>query len=244
VSPDAVASTEPKARPAAQSPLPDVPIPAPIPLHSSAEPTPDVKVQPAQPAAPSGAEESQEEILPSEPQIPSPTPEPEPEPESEAPKGPLIPELPEIPDIQGMFRMLVGNDVHLISSPSDRVTAFSRKTKSFYIAKLIDDDDGVVGGMIVDLVALVRLGGGLLMMPEEVLKEQIEAKQPEGDVIESMSEVFNTASSLINEIEGNPHIRVAPVEVLHFSEFPWLENPKLRVDMEDEHGGKIILVSR
>lgn len=219
-------------------------IPAPIPLQPKDDEPSDDGLEVAQSADDSASSPGEEEDGSREESAddagePAPAAE-----EAEEPAGPMIPEMPDVSDFQGMFRMLVGTDVNLTTTSSDRVVAFTKKTKHIFMAQLIDDDDNVIGGMIADLQALVRLGGGLLMMPDEVINEQLEAMEPEEDVIEAMSEVFNTASSLINEIEGNPHVRVTPVEPLKFSENDWLESPPLRIDMEHEDGGQVIIASR
>lgn len=160
------------------------------------------------------------------------------------PDKPQIPYMPDRLEVQSMLRMLVGNEINLTGVPKANATQFTSDTERHYASTLLDDNDEVIGAMITDLKATIYLGGGLLMMPDDILREQIKEGKPEEDVLESMSEVFNTLSSLINDIPNNPHIKVTPAKLLDASEYSWMESPLNRFDAQEEHGGIFTMLSK
>ena len=79
--------------------------------------------------------------------------------------------------------------------------------------------------------------------PELSLQEQLNAQQLEPDVVEALSEVFNNFSSVINEHSSTTHIRSTATEVLDVGLLPWVDSPRAQLEMEEGHGGRIVVLS-
>ncbi|MEM6960598.1 MAG: hypothetical protein AAF550_02500, partial [Myxococcota bacterium] len=103
---------------------------------------------------------------------------------------------------------------------------------TLYHCPLLTDEDVLIGSLVCDIEAGVWLGGTLLMVPEGSIEEQISSKNPSEDVLEALSEVFNTLSSIFNDIEDNPHIRITKLEKFDPEKYPSLEQPLERIDLK------------
>lgn len=164
-------------------------------------------------------------------------------PSDAAKKPPRIASLPPIQDFQAVLRMLVGEETELMGVPPDASTTFSEETDTWYISQFLSDENEVIGAVLGDITAAIYIGGGLLMMPEASLREQLETQQVEDDIIDALSEVFNNLSSVINEHDGSVHVRTTPVEVLDVGLLPWVDSPRSQREMEESHGGRIVIIS-
>lgn len=112
-----------------------------------------------------------------------------------------------------------------------------------WVCILLDDEDVPRGAMFADLECTVDQGCRLLMLPEAQKDEQLSAGAPTEDVIESMSEIFNTQSATLNQVSGNPHLRTTPLAPPDFETYPWLKRPRSRLDIQDGTG-RCAIISR
>ncbi|MEM7446643.1 MAG: hypothetical protein AAF355_00205 [Myxococcota bacterium] len=202
---------------------------SPSPFGS--DPPPDEPMDDSQ--SPSDAESAQ---LPDAVKLPS-SPEEESEPDGEAVEeaGPSLPPKQEIPfrlptpvAADNCLEMLVGQRINL--EPAEK--ALSSQYDTLYHCPLLTDEDVLIGSLVCDIEAGVWLGGTLLMVPEGSIEEQISSKNPSEDVLEALSEVFNTLSSIFNDIEDNPHIRITKLEKFDPEKYPSLEQPLERIDLK------------
>ena len=112
-----------------------------------------------------------------------------------------------------------------------------------YVCALLEDGDEVVGAMIADLPATVGLGCELLGIPAAERQRQLDSGLPSDDVIESVSEIFNTLSGPYNLIDTNPHVRIRALAPLDPDSFPWLAEARERVSLEVAGYGMLLLLS-
>ena len=135
--------------------------------------------------------------------------------------------------IRQSLQMLVGEEIAL----TERSTPCDFEDGTFFRVEILDNSDLLVGTMIADLEATVRLACKLLMLPEGEVSEQLDASEASEDSVETMSEIFNTMSTTINNIKSNPHVRTTPLALLDPQEFEWVKNTKRRIDLDVEGGG-------
>lgn len=163
--------------------------------------------------------------------------------ESVDPEAAELPKLrlPRAQDFIRCIEQLIGSDVTAreSASPLD-VTAGGK----FYVSQLVDDNDRLVGGIIMDLQATVFLGGTLLMVPEAELNSQVRSRTPSEDSVAASSEVCNALSGSLNNVPDNAHIRTKYLEVLNLAELPWLKKPRVQMTLEDSFGGQVLVVCR
>jgi len=110
---------------------------------------------------------------------------------------------------------------------------------TFFRAELHDDDGLLVGTMISDIEATVKLACMLMMLPEDEVQEQLASNEASEDSVETMSEIFNTMSATINNVKSNPHVRTTPLGPLNPQEFEWVKTTKRRIDVDVGCGGVI-----
>lgn len=110
---------------------------------------------------------------------------------------------------------------------------------TFFRAELHDDDGLLVGTMISDIEATVKLACMLMMLPEDEVQEQLASNEASEDSVETMSEIFNTMSATINNVKSNPHVRTTPLGPLNPQEFEWVKTTKRRIDLDVGCGGVI-----
>ncbi|MEM9864078.1 MAG: hypothetical protein AAF938_20935, partial [Myxococcota bacterium] len=113
-----------------------------------------------------------------------------------------------------------------------------------YVTELITDDDEVVGAIVADLKAVVRQGGTLMMLGEEVLAEMEDTGIPSEDAVEAMQEIVNVQSRCFNDIPGNPHLRIRGFGTLDPEKDAWMTGSVHRTGYVDEFGGRTQLLSR
>jgi len=207
----------------------------------SAAPAGDV---PAEPAAPRRDPDVEPASLP----IPEAEKQAEPElsaDEEAALAAELGPHItpPPVKEIASNVRMLLGDTVSCKKGKRSDAMSFPGDEDGAYMCTLIDDEDEVIGVMVADLTCTVRFGGALMMVPDGELDQQLAKMNPSEEVIEAMSEVFNTLSGAINLVDGNPHIRTTPLEPFALRKVPFAENPFKRADFEDSFGGRFAILS-
>lgn len=103
-----------------------------------------------------------------------------------------------------------------------------------YITFLQGRDNAVEGAIITDLAATLYIGGKLILLPDNTLKDQMNKGEAEEPVVEALNEVINNLRTLYNNIDLNPHVaptQTFPYQVPAEDDFVgWILNPSKRVD--------------
>jgi Tfp pilus assembly protein FimV len=132
---------------------------------------------------------------------------------------------------------------HATIREAKKSTAALSTLQGVYASILVDDEGNKVGAMVADLRATVVIGAALMMLPQGEVQAQIKAGEPSDDVLECMSEVFNTLSGTINQIAGNLHVKTTPAKVCDAETLDWLSHPSSRLDLEETTGGRLVLLA-
>lgn len=225
-------SAPPRSRPA-----PDAAAsPAASPAAPGAAATPEpVASKPPSGPPPSEVETDEAPKQEAAPATPDAAPTEEPEAAAESSAEPAA-QIPSSADLSRILEGLLGAPVPLTEAEPLAIDA------SCYGCMLLDDDDRIVGAFVADLRATVMLGGTLMMIPEGVLAESLEAGEPTEDMLEAMSEVLNVSSRAFNDVPGNPHVRTKVIAPIDLDAYPWLPNPVARTDHAEPNGGVITMV--
>jgi hypothetical protein len=149
--------------------------------------------------------------------------------------------LPRSQDFIRCIEQLIGSDVTARESPAQLDVSGSGK---FYMSQLIDDNDRLVGAIVMDLQSTVFLGGTLLMVPEAELNSQVRSRTPSEDSVAASSEVCNALSGSLNNVPDNAHIRTKYLEAFNPADFPWVKKPRVQMTLEDSFGGQVLIACR
>lgn len=163
---------------------------------------------------------------------------------SEAAPAPDFPPLqvPSSDAILDLVRGLAGDNVRMSKVAPG---SFTLDTASAgYLACLKSDGGEVLGALIMDTEATIRLAGGMLMEDVEELDAQVEDGTPSDDVLDAAGEVLNTLTSAVNKTSGNAHVRAGALETLESSEQAWLTSARAREDFNFSVGGRLVVVCR
>lgn len=159
------------------------------------------------------------------------------------PEGAELPKLrlPRSHDFIRCIEQLIGSDVTARESSAQLDVTQAGK---FYMSQLVDDNDRLIGAIVMDLQSTVFLGGTLLMVPEGELNAQVRARSPSEDSVAASSEVCNALSGSLNNVPENVHIRTKYLELLNLEDVPWLEKPRVHMTLEDSFGGRVLIACR
>ncbi|MDD9942497.1 MAG: hypothetical protein OXU20_15770 [Myxococcales bacterium] len=173
-----------------------------------------------------------------EPQASSVEPEAEQEPEPDF----AALKVPQLDAVMDLVKGLAGDDVSL--TPVDATEWDFEERGQGHLAVLKNDSGEVVGALLMDLEATIRLAGGMLMEPAEELDSQVEGQSPSEDILDAAGEVLNTLTSAVNKVSGNPHVRAGGLEVMDFEANPWMKKPRVRSDLKCNIGGTVVILGR
>lgn len=154
-----------------------------------------------------------------------------------------IQKLPSPRDISSSLSKLIG-DKFTASVSRKSSTVFDATAGKHFLCMVVNDQQEVLGAIVGDLRSTVMLGGGLMLMPQGDMQEQLTTGEPNEDVISAYSEVFNTLSGLISQMSGNPHVRATFLEPFDAKAHGWMVSPHLRLDLDDSMGGRIAIMAR
>jgi hypothetical protein len=151
--------------------------------------------------------------------------------------------LPAAAAVNSCLNTLIGRK---LESKELRPVPFPGKGKSpCWFCRLIDDDGNDVGVVVADLLAVVGLGGALMMVPGAELEAQRTAKLPSEDVMSAMAEVANNLSATINQQAETLHVRVGPLEAMTDGSLSWVKKAALSLGLELAGGmGQLFLFGR
>lgn len=149
--------------------------------------------------------------------------------------------LPKALDLVRCIEQLIGGNVSAkaVAKPLDVASG-----EKFYISALVDDEDRVLGAIIMDTMGAVFLGGTLLMVPEAELNSQVRSRLPSEDSMAASSEVCNALSGSVNNVPDNAHVRTKYLEPLKLEDYPWLKKPREQMTLEDTFGGHVVIAYR
>lgn len=158
-------------------------------------------------------------------------------------------QFPEVADINKTLGTLLARPVDLAVATAPG-PAVSGQSQGYFGSALLDDGGQSRGLFLADMVATVFLGGTLMMMPAGALGQQVRSRKPEPVVIESLSEVLNNLTGLLNYFPENPHLRSDPAGPLASLEGvgEWMGSPGSRRDLVGKLGdlgeGRLIILMR
>jgi hypothetical protein len=154
----------------------------------------------------------------------------------------LLVSLPPVHELSKCLVQLVGGDV--TAKAGEPPLSIDRTLQDCYAAALLDDRDQTVGIILMDLKALVFLGGTLMMLPRTEMELQLKSVAPGEDSIAAASEICNALSGPLNGFQKNEHVRLGALQKFDFNAWRWLTKPQERRDLEDSFGGRIVVASR
>ncbi len=145
--------------------------------------------------------------------------------------------MPKVGAMKQSLVMLVGEELAL----KEREEKVDLSADTYYRVLVLDDQEVMVGLMLADTEATIRLSSLLLMLPDSERDGQLETGEPSEDSTETMSEIFNTMSATLNNVKNNPHVRTTPLIEMPQGEFQWPNTCKRRIDVDVEGGGVLII---
>jgi len=168
---------------------------------------------------------------------------PQPQVVEKKPKAPVL-ALPPVREIDQALKILIGDKVGVAEVSSKKGPALEDMVSGYFVSRVSDDEGKVVGLLLADLKATIYLGGGLMMVPQSSMAEQVRAGKASEEVVDALSEIFNNVCALINKIKNNTHVRASTAEPFDPTSESWISSPSARRDMEDSYGGRMIMVIR
>lgn len=164
---------------------------------------------------------------------------PAPDPATTAPAREDRLDAPTTTAMQETIAALLGAEMEMSEDLKLPLPSFADLTGPCYICQILDDAGEIEGLILTDLEATVRLGGSLMMTPADEIANQIVNAEPSEDVVDAAAEIFNNLSGVLNNVEGNKHIKVDTARPLVESEHPWLAEPYVRHDFKFAEGGRL-----
>ena len=152
--------------------------------------------------------------------------------------------FPPLSALNTCLRALIGDKV-TVKDKKMAAPFVALENARYWVSRLIDDD-GIETGMIVaDVVATASLGGMLMMLPDQEINRQREARDPSEDAVEAMSEISNNLTAAFNQLPDAIRIRVKPIEPMSEDARTWLATADHRLQLEVSGGlGNLFLFSR
>lgn len=139
--------------------------------------------------------------------------------------------MPETKEILDLVEMLIGEKP--VFRPGEGWDLLN-PDPGCYITFLQARNHEVEGAILTDLPATLYIGGKLILLPENTLKDQMNSGAADEPVIEAVTEVINNLRTLFNKIELNPHVaptKTFPYQVPAEDDFvAWVRNPGKRID--------------
>jgi hypothetical protein len=150
---------------------------------------------------------------------------------------------PSFTAVMATLSQLAGQPVPL-KEAKEAAPAWLTDPTRFFVALLVDDQDGEVGAVLCDAEAVARIGGALLLLPRSEIDAQATTGAPSEESKMSMSEICNNLSGPVNETRGNPHVRARILTPLDGNVPDWLRVAPARLVCVHAGGGTIAIVGR
>jgi hypothetical protein len=142
-------------------------------------------------------------------------------------------DLPSVPSVSECLATLMGSAPDVQREPARAFQALDRP----HGCKLLDDEGGERGMILMDLRAAVLLGAALLAVPRDEALRQLSEDDPSEDALLAMSEICNNLTGPISALKGNTHVRSTALARVDVSALP---NPRARLDLAIEGGVLIV----
>ncbi len=139
-----------------------------------------------------------------------------------------------LPNENDIIRVLKGiTDFQANFDASDEPMDIDGSEFAVYVSMLSTGEGEVVGAMAANAPAACMFGGGLVMLPENSLKEMIEENDLSEVVIDGLSEVFNMLRRTINAEPKNPHVEHGRVHLFGDGggDEEWVKNPSKSIKL-------------
>jgi len=150
--------------------------------------------------------------------------------------------VPTMGDINRCLKQLIGDQITYKEEPKAKQGKINLASADIWASTLLDDEDFVIGAILIDRKASIMLGGTMLMMPEGAIKGETE---PSEDMISASSEVVNVLSSAINNVPNNPHVRTTFLKpIKEHDDLAWLPRAVSRTDVSSSLGGQVLILGR
>jgi hypothetical protein len=160
-------------------------------------------------------------------------------PAAPAPTGTGL-EMPGASDLIRCLEQLIGSDVSAKESDSH----LSDRDPNLYVSSLSDSSGAVVAAVLMNLPAVVYLGGTLLMIPESELGPLVSSGTPSEDCLAASSELCGSFSSRIAAAGENPDLDATPLAPHDHSDVAWIANASGSLTLQDNLGGRTTIVLR
>lgn len=141
--------------------------------------------------------------------------------------------IPSLPSVSECLATLMGSAPDLQRSPEKPFDTLDRP----HGCKLLDDEGGERGMIIMDLRAAVLLGAALLALPRDEALRQLAENDPSEDALLAMSEICNNLTGPVNGVKGNPHVRSTALASVDVGALP---RTRARLDLAVEGGVLIV----
>lgn len=143
--------------------------------------------------------------------------------------------LPPNTEVSRILTLLLGKKIEMKPVAAGKSPKINALSKGWHASKLNDDQGQVLGALMTDLSATIFFGGSLMMMPPGGLEDMKDEGKASEEVIDATGEVFNNITTLLNQIEGNPHLRVTattPIDAKLFNaEFSWIAKATSKLEL-------------
>jgi hypothetical protein len=151
--------------------------------------------------------------------------------------------LPTITALSDLVKSLAGSEAVLQSAEAADWPKLA-ESGPVYAAAFADHDGIEAGAMILDIESALRLAGALMMESEEMVTSLLEENMMSEEMLDAASEVCNTLMSAINKVTGNPHMRVAKLQLMDAAGLSWLSIARKTDDYRYSHGGRLAMAVR
>lgn len=149
-------------------------------------------------------------------------------------------EMPGSTDLIRCLEQLIGSDV----SAKESKAHLSEADTVLFVSTLTDPSGAVVAAILMDLRAVVYLGGTLLMIPESDLHPLVAAGAPSEDCLAASSELCGSFSSRIAQVGKNPDLNASPLGPCEGDPLSWVTGAGNKLTLEDNMGGRTTVVLR
>lgn len=151
--------------------------------------------------------------------------------------------LPSMSALSDLVKSLAGPDAVLTQADQADWAKLSA-AGPVYAAPIHNHDGHDVGAMILDIESALRLAGALLMESDDMITSLLEEKMMSDEMLDAASEVCNTLMSAFNKISGNPHLRVAKLELQTPERAGWVASARKVDNYRYSHGGRLAMAVR
>lgn len=146
--------------------------------------------------------------------------------------------MPKAEEFVRCLEQLVGGDLTAKeSSKSLEIDGHSH----LYGAPLLDPAGQVVGGIAMDVTAVVNLGGTLLMIPESELRPMVAAGDASEDCLAASAELCNSFGNRVADEPANPQLKTEMLVPFDADSLGWMSRAETTLTLLDSAGGMTMI---